>query len=135
MSTNTEHLKNEITAEKPAVQVQPAASVRLRPAVDLMETDAEWVLHVEMPGVTHSSVNVSLEKSELKVSGTADFGGPENARCIVGLSGPRVYERTFRLSDDISREKIDAEVRQGILTLRLPKSQEAQKIALPVRGE
>jgi HSP20 family protein len=135
MSTNIENVKNEITTEKAAVQVQPAAAVRLRPAVDLLETDTEWVLHVEMPGVTHSNVNVSLEKNDLKVSGTADFSGPENARCIVGLSGPRVYERTFRLSDDISRDKIDAEVRQGILTLRLPKSQEAKKVALPVRGE
>ncbi|WP_437224482.1 Hsp20/alpha crystallin family protein [Planctomicrobium sp. SH661] len=120
------------TAEK--TPATPKTAIRLQPAVDLFEHEGGFVMSVEMPGVDHSTVTVSLERNELKITGTADFSGPDSARCLAGLAGPRIYEREFRLSEDIDRDRIEAEVKQGVLTLQLPKSNRAQKVSLPVKG-
>lgn len=115
--------------------VSPVRTIKIRPAVDLLEDEHAYTLQVEMPGVDQSTVSVSLERQALTITGSADFTGPEGAQIVAGLAGLRNYERQFQISDDIDRDQIDATVKNGVLTLRLPKSNRAQKISLPVKGE
>lgn len=115
--------------------VSPAESaLRFRPAVDLLEDTGEFIMKVDMPGVDHSTVQVTLERNELKIVGTTCFDGPQDAQTVVGAVGPRVYERVFQLADDLDRDHVVAEVKQGVLTLRLPKSAKAQKVQLQIKS-
>ena len=111
-----------------------ASQVRVRPIVDLVENENDYTMYVEMPGVDPASVDVSVEKNVLSIVGTANFGAPEGSQLVCGDAGPRRYERSFQLSEDIDRQQIDAEVKNGLLTLTFSKSQHAKKTAIPVRS-
>lgn len=104
------------------------------PAVDVVENNSEIVMSVDLPGVRPEDVEVSIERQLLRISGTAGSALPEGYQRTSGEWGSRVYERTFRVSDDLDRDHIDAQVQDGVLTLRLPKSQRAQRQAIPVRA-
>jgi HSP20 family molecular chaperone IbpA len=117
----------------PAPAQPDEAPLHLRPAVDLVENEHEFLMSVEMPGVDPAGVDVGIEKIVLTISGKASFTPPGSHRLVAGDAGPRVYERSFQLSEDIARDGIEAEMKHGVLTLKLPKSQQAKKIAISVR--
>ncbi|SFJ37188.1 Hsp20/alpha crystallin family protein [Planctomicrobium piriforme] len=121
------------TQQEPANRQRPAP-VQIRPAVDLIEYEHHFLLQVEMPGVDQSGVEVSLERNVLSVTGNAVLPQPAGSRLVSGDARPRVYERAFELSDDIDRDQIDAQVRNGLLTLTLPKSNRARKTTLTVKA-
>src|SRR5690606_22688669 len=98
MSTAQE-LQNRETAS----QTQSEPTYRVRPAVDVIEREDRFLMFVEMPGVDHSQVDVTVEKNTLQVRGTAQFPSPEGSRRVSGEPGRRVYQRAFQLSDDIDR--------------------------------
>lgn len=124
----------QAASQSTATQFQQEA-LRIRPAVDLVENDQSFVMHVEMPGVDQEHANVVIERNVITVQGTTSFSTAEGFAAVAGEVGPRVYERSFQLSDDIDRANIDAQVKHGVLTLTFPKVQRAQKATIPVKGE
>ncbi|WP_437201682.1 Hsp20/alpha crystallin family protein [Planctomicrobium sp. SH664] len=121
----------DCTDKNQTPQVRPT---RVRPAVDLLENDGDFVMYLDMPGATPDSIDVSLERNILTVKGTVNRSSPEGYRLLSGQSGPRSYERSFQLSDEVDRNGIDAEVTNGVLTLKFPKAQQARKSTIEVRG-
>jgi HSP20 family molecular chaperone IbpA len=110
------------------------AAWRIRPRVDLLEKESGFVMSVEMPGVDHENVDVSLERNVLTVTGKTSFEVPPGYQPVAGEAGSRIYERSFQLSDDIDRDSIDAEVKNGVLTLTFSKAQRARKTSVAVKG-
>jgi HSP20 family molecular chaperone IbpA len=88
---------------------------------------------VELPGVAPANVSLTLEKNVLTVSGSSTCTPPDGMSPLSGDQGNRTYERAFELSDQIERQQIDAEVKNGLLTIRLPKAQIARKQTLSIR--
>lgn len=131
MST-TQELKN-FDQNVTTSQADPQP-LRVRPAVDLVENEGGYLMYVEMPGVDHSTVDVSIERNVISIRGQADFAGPAEYRSITGDAGPRLYERSFQLSDEIDRDSIDAEVRNGVLALKFAKAQHARRTSITVKG-
>jgi HSP20 family molecular chaperone IbpA len=124
----------ELQHSQPQTDAAPMAAWRIRPRVDLVESESGFVMTVEMPGVDHEHVDVSLERNVLSISGQAVFAVPDGYQPVAGEAGSRIYERSFQLSDDIDRDNIDAEVKNGVLTLKFSKAQRARKTSVAVKG-
>ncbi len=92
-----------------------------RPRVNIVETDAEIVVTAEMPGVDETSTEIEIEKDLLTISGTIAAVEMEGYELAYSEFEPGRYERQFKLSDQIDRERIDATVKNGMLRLALPK--------------
>jgi HSP20 family protein len=119
--------------EFPATEDGEAAVVA-RPRVDILETEQELVLRADLPGVKPADVDVRFENGELTIHGRRVPSNPGKRRALWEYE-PAHYHRAFRLSEDVSAEKIEAELKNGVLTVRLPKAEAARPRRIAVRGE
>ena len=97
-----------------------------QPAVDILETKDELVLVADMPGVPSDGVDVGLEGDELSIEGrvrTGDYDGLKPLYCEYGVGS---YYRRFTLGEMIDRDGIKAQMKNGVLELRLPKAERAR---------
>ncbi len=97
-------------------------------AVDVCETEKEIILTVDMPGVDRKTLNVDLQGDQLTIVGHKPkdvLDGKYTPYYEERASGIDYY-RTFQISSEIDREKIRAEYTNGVLEIRLGKSQEVQ---------
>ena len=105
------------------------------PKVDIYEVDDNVVLLADMPGVSESSVDITLEKQLLTIYGRVDVQWPEGFGPVSGETQPLAFERTFALSDEVDRAKIEATISNGVLHLTLPKAEVARTRKISVRVE
>lgn len=120
---------------------EPTAVERTRtrrtfvPRVDIYEAHDKVVLLADMPGVGESSVDITLEKNILAVRGQVEFSPPENYELAYAEYYVGDYERTFALSDEVDRARIEATMKNGVLRLVLPKDESAKTRKIAVRTE
>jgi HSP20 family protein len=102
------------------------------PATDVYETADALTVVLEMPGVTRESVSIELKEDVLRVEARVDFAKYEGLEPVYTEYNVGHYTRSFTLSDTVDRERIGAQLADGVLTLTLPKVAEAQprRIAL-----
>jgi HSP20 family protein len=93
------------------------------PRVDIHETKDAIVLTADMPGVDEKSIDITLEKSVLTLSGRVEPDTYEGYRAAYAEYEAGDYERAFTLSDEINRDGIEASVKNGVLKLTLPKAE------------
>ena len=97
-----------------------------QPAVDIFETSNELVLVADMPGVPPDAVDVDLKGDELTIEGrvrTDEYEGLKPLHVEYGVGG---FYRTFTLGESIDREGIKAQLKNGVLVLKLPKAERAR---------
>jgi len=102
------------------------------PRGDIHETANDVVLVLDMPGVDAGSVDVTLEQDLLTVSGRSVLSAPAGFNLAYQEYVPTGFRREFRLSTEVDREQIHAQVKDGVLTLTLPKVEQSKprKIAV-----
>ena len=122
--------KTEVTT--PAEQTKPG--LVFTPAVDIFETDTEITLLADMPGVSAGDLNIDLDENVLTLDG--DVESPEGAdeTDIIREYRTGKYQRQFTLSQVIDQSKIDAELKEGVLRLRLPKVEPATPRKITVKA-
>lgn len=100
--------------------------------LDLFETDDALVLEMPVPGMDPDDLDVSLEGRQLSVRGTLPELEREGRRYWVQGVARGQFARSLRLPVAVEAEAIDARVQNGLLTLTMPKAQEAKvkKIAI-----
>ena len=96
------------------------------PVTDIFETEHALTLVAEMPGVDKDKVDVSVEDGVLTVQGQLDFSKYEGLRPVYTEYNIGHYRRVFTLSNRIDQNSISAEMKDGVLTLVLPKAEEAK---------
>ncbi len=96
------------------------------PAADIYETPDALKLVLEMPGVDKSNVNVRVEDGVLIVEGRLDFSKYRDLQPLYTEYNVGHYSRSFRLTTKIDQSKIGAEMKDGVLSLVLPKAEEAK---------
>ena len=96
------------------------------PYADIYETDEALTVLMEVPGVEREGVSVALEDDVLRVEGRIDFGKYEGMEPAYTEFNVGHYTRSFALSGKIDRERIGAQLEDGVLVLTLPKAREAQ---------
>jgi len=113
---------NTTVAERPFVA----------PDVNIYETDDGYVLQAEMPGVTKERLEITLEGNALTFVGRrGDEAVPGNP--LYRESRATNYRRVFELDPAIDTAKISAEMRQGMLTLKLPKAERVKPRKIEIK--
>jgi len=103
----------------------------LKPPVDIYETDKELVVVTDMPGVGQDNVDVGVDNNILTISGKVkhEACGDECYREFSLLN----YFRQFELSEEVAQDKISAGLKNGVLTITLPKVEKAKPKQITVK--
>jgi HSP20 family protein len=96
------------------------------PTADIFESDRCLTVVLEMPGANKENVDVNVDDGILKIDGKIDFSHYEGLRPLYTEYNIGHYTRRFQLSSAIDQTKISAEMKDGVLTLVLPKAEQAQ---------
>ncbi|MBN1614347.1 MAG: Hsp20/alpha crystallin family protein [Deltaproteobacteria bacterium] len=134
----TDSESKALQAKEKAEVTTPAELTRpglvFTPAVDIFETDSEITLLADMPGVKAGELNIDLHKNVLTLEG--DVQAPEGADEADVIREYRTgkYYRQFTLSQIIDQEKINAEMKDGVLRLSLPKVKAATPRRIAVQS-
>ena len=105
------------------------------PKVDIIETGDAMVMYADIPGADEKTVDVTLEKSVLTIRGTIapqEFVGRSIAYAEYDVGD---YERSFTVSDEVDRDRIEAVVKNGVLKLVLHKIPQVEARKITVRTE
>ena len=100
------------------------------PTTDIYETDKALTVVVEMPGVDKSNVHIAVKDGMLTIDGRIDFQKYTGMQPVYTEYNVGHYQRRFSLSNKVNASGIRAEMRDGLLTLTIPKAEETppQKI-------
>lgn len=122
--------KQEISV--PAEQTRPG--LVFTPLVDIFETDKALVLLADMPGVRPADLNIDLRDDTLTLTGDVQpFEGADENDIMIEYEVGK-YHRQFALSEIIDQEKIDAQIKDGVLRLTLPKVEKATPRKITVQA-
>ena len=102
------------------------------PTADIYETDDALNVVLEMPGVEKNSVDIRVEDGILKIEGRLDFSKYQGLQPLYTEYNVGHYSRSFRLPGRIDQNKIAAELEDGVLSLVLPKVEEAKPRTIQV---
>ncbi len=111
--------KLEKYQDKTPEQVQERAY--LAPRVDIYENESELLLLADVPGVSKQSLTVHLDKEQLLIEGHVEE--PKVGALLGGEFQAVDYRRSFILPPGIDGGRITADLKQGVLSLRLPKAE------------
>ena len=105
----------------------------LRPRVEVFE-DAEGItLIADLPGVSSERLNVQVDKDTLLLEGTADIAMPEGMQALHAEVRSKLYRRSFALSSELDPDAIEAKLKDGVLTLHIPKRAEVRPRKVEVK--
>jgi HSP20 family molecular chaperone IbpA len=96
------------------------------PTADIFEAEQALTVVLEMPGVDKGNVDISVEAGVLTIEGRLDFSKYEGMQPVYTEYNIGHYRRSFSLSSKIDQSKIAAEMKDGVLTVTLPKLEEAK---------
>jgi HSP20 family molecular chaperone IbpA len=91
------------------------------PLTDIYETDNEFYLTVNLPGVSRENMRIKLEDGNLIIMGRINYGEAVNRNYILNETPIGHYYRKFKISDNVDHTKIEARLENGQLFLKLPK--------------
>ena len=125
-------MSNDI-ARKQDTAVEKRKSLRTAvPDVDIYENDDEILVYADMPGVVKENVSVDIDNGTLSLKGTrqVDTGGTANWMEFSDLE----YARVFSVPQSIDMGRVTAELKDGVLKLHLPKSEEAKPHQIEIKA-
>lgn len=96
------------------------------PPTDIYEEDEAIVIVSDMPGVNQENLDVTLENDTLTVEGRQSVPEPPSHKQLHHGYDPGKYRRAFTLRTEIDKDKISAKIVNGVLTVKLPKSEETK---------
>lgn len=104
------------------------------PAMDVAEYDGEYVITAELPGMKKEDVKISIEEGNLVLRGERKhYGLPEGTRVLRHETHTHPFVRSFELPDEVNVNEISAEMKDGILRIRLPKTEQARPREISIR--
>ncbi|MDB6057916.1 MAG: hspA [Verrucomicrobiales bacterium] len=117
--------------EQRTVRPQPIQNERERehfiPRVNIVETDEQYIVEADLPGVSKDGLEITVEDNELTIFGRRnDCHEVPNAQVLYQETRPGDFRRVFELDPAIDTSKINAKMQQGVLTLTLPKAEKVK---------
>lgn len=103
------------------------------PPVDVFEDENGITVVADLPGVSRERLNVRVDGDSLLVEGTAQADIPEGMELVYGEARLPAYRREFTLSRELDAGRIDAQLKDGVLRLRIPKAEEAKPRRIEVQ--
>ena len=124
-----------MTTNQPTVRSGDADTQRaVLPAVDVYEDTSGITLLADMPGVPKDRLELKVEADTLLIEGQVVPSTPEGLEAVYAEVRVPRYRRTFTLSRELDTTKVDASLKDGVLTLRIPKQAHAQPRRIEVQA-
>jgi len=128
-------MTSTLTLQRNGNQTKPTRTswqTTYTPVADIFEGEDELRLYLDLPGVRPEDVELRFERNELTVHGrVAPRQHEEN---VLAEYDTREFHRAFRISEEVDPDQISATLKDGVLTLRLPKSDRVKPRKISVRG-
>jgi HSP20 family protein len=112
--------RQEATAAQDVKQQEQA----ILPDVDIFENEAGITVQADMPGVSRDRLDVHIDSDTLTIEGKAVIPMPEGMDALYADIRSTHYQRSFSLSRELDSERIEAALKDGVLTLHIPKREE-----------
>ena len=125
-------------AQQPPRNVQNAnarTAPALLPPVDIFEDDGGITLLADLPGVGREDLAIGVDGRNLTIEAPLKLGEADSLTPVYAEVRANHFRRSFELSGDLDTAKIDAGLRDGVLTLRIPKAEQAKPRRIDVRVE
>ncbi|MDO9314949.1 MAG: Hsp20/alpha crystallin family protein [Burkholderiaceae bacterium] len=110
-----------------------ASTFYLVPRVDVFEDSAGVTLLADLPGVRKDALDIQVDGTNLRLEGRVFDGTPQPTDAVAFEMSASHYRRAFTLSERLDTSAIDAQLKDGVLRLRIPKLAEAQPKRVEVR--
>ncbi|MBM4264843.1 MAG: Hsp20/alpha crystallin family protein [Deltaproteobacteria bacterium] len=104
----------------------------ITPPVDIFENGEGLVVKADLPGVSKEGLDVRVENNLLTIRGKASHVAPGDP--VYREYGLVNFFRQFELNDRVNQAKISAELKNGVLTLNLPKAEEAKPRRIEIKA-
>ena len=115
---------------------KPQESGRVwRPAVDVFEDADALILKLDLPAINRDSLDVQITGEELTITGERKWEQPEKGGCVHSERPYGQFHRSFRISFPVQRDAVEADYRDGVLTVRLPKAETVKPRKISVKAE
>ena len=118
--------------KQPLVNSTPA--VTIRPLVDIFETADGITLQADMPGVSKEGLNLRVDGTSMVVEGTIGIVPDQKMSALYADVRSTLYRRSFVLGNELETANIDANLKDGVLTIRIPKRPELRPRKIEVRS-
>jgi HSP20 family protein len=104
------------------------------PSIDISETEKQFMIDVELPGMEKKDIDINLENGRLTISGERKFESEENGRQYHRVeSHYGSFTRSFQLPDNVNDDSIVASYKDGILSITIDKSEEKMKKQIKIK--
>ena len=121
--------QNEIKVAEPAEMEKKQENIEecpvFTPATDIYDDGKSIVMVIDMPGVETEGLDVQLHEGSLTITGRQTPQKPDACELLHWGYSTGMFQRSFRLASEVNQEKIDAKLKNGVLTLTLPKAEKA----------
>ncbi|WP_027184693.1 Hsp20/alpha crystallin family protein [Desulfovibrio inopinatus] len=107
---------------------------RFSPATDIVEMEDGFYIYMDLPGVTRENLLIDLDGDEVKVTGKAEYPAPEGEKLGHVEFGSGEYVRSFTVSQVVDKERIKAQLQNGVLELHLPKAEAAKPRKIEIQA-
>ena len=134
MTTNTSPRvaeRAQLARKEDATRYSDAA---LTPPVDVIEDSGGITLYADLPGVSRDKLGLHVASDTLTIEAASDLSVPEGLESSHTEVGLGRFRRVFTLSKELDTSAISAELKQGVLKLRIPKAQHAQPRRIEIQA-
>ncbi len=125
----SQKLSTETTAGK-----TPTRTTTVRPRVNIFENETAFLVDVEMPGVDENNAEIVLEKNLLSVKGSTPPVTREGYQHVFGNPHQDSFERSFQVPEGIDGDGLTASMKNGVLSITLPKAAKLQPQKVSIKA-
>lgn len=122
------------TRENQELETRGHSEAYLRPVVDIFEDANGITLMADLPGVSSDRLNIEVDRNTLAIEGQVSFDMPKDMEALYADVRATRYQRSFTLSNELDTDAIKAEMKDGVLTLNVPKRAEHQPRRIQVNS-
>ena len=126
--------KSDVQQQQPATAADGASARApfVIPPVDVFEDESGITLLADLPGVPRDGLAVRVDGDSLHIEASAATQGPKDMTLLYGEAQVPAYRRRFTLSRELDSSAITAELKDGVLRLAIPRSEQAKPRRIPV---
>ena len=128
-------MDTNISNNAPRRDTREAEAAPLVPPVDVIEDGEGITLRADLPGVSKDGLEVGIDGDTLTITGTVRLGEGANLQKVYAEVRVAEYKRTFVLSRDLDAQKIEAAMKDGVLTVRVPRAEQAKPRRIAVKAD
>jgi HSP20 family protein len=124
--------RQDLTVKEEALSQRKGQIPTMAPLVDILENENEILLYADMPGVDKNNITINIDNGRLALSGIREV---KTVGAVTWEEfGDVEFRRTFSVPQTIDVAKVNAELKEGVLLLHLPKSEAAKPRQIEIKA-